>query len=54
MHNPYRYCRLTARHAACKFNSASVAPGYACADSTTASAHKAAPWLCGFGERRPC
>ena len=43
-----------ARHAACSFNGASVAPGYAVADSTTASAHKAAPWLCAFVWRRPC
>ena len=44
----------TARHAACKVNTASAAPGYRFADATTASAHTAAPWLRAFGERRPC
>ena len=45
----------TARHAACKVNTASAAPGYRIADAaTTASAHKTARWLCAAVQRRPC
>ena len=39
---------MPARHAACRFKGASIAPGYVVADSTPASAHEAAPWLCAF------
>jgi len=46
--------KLPARHAACRFNGASVALGYACADSTTARAHKTAHWLYAFAHHRTC